>query len=228
MFKHIFFIPGLILAFLITFVVLNYKSAEPQLIMIWFRMASLGILAFFSVFTPVFLGVEYRDGGMRNKVIAGHKQSEVYIADLIAILIGTVIMSLCWFAAGLTALIKAGFGIGSFDLVNAVTLVFIALSYSAIITCISLRCRKMLISVAIGFVLFVFGYFAGVTAFSINMLAGSGATAVIENLIPTGQWFGTINVDETLPAIVRILISSGWAVLITAIGTLSINKRELK
>lgn len=227
MFKHIFFIPGLILAFLITIFVVRLKIADPDVAEYWHRSASLGIAAFSSFFIPFFLGCEYKDGAMRNKVIAGRKQSTVYMADLISALLGTTIMVVVWLAAGIIGLVSGGAPIGIGFIQNSAMILMVNLFYTAIIVWFSLRIKKMVLSSIISILFFIVSYFSGVTAFSINMLSGNSVTAVAENLFPLGQWFGIMNMDDSVPFYVRIAISIALLIVVTLIGKFKINKRAL-
>lgn len=55
---------------------------------------SCGYIAAFaiSVFTPMFTGTEYSDGVLRNKIIAGHKRWEIYLANqLFSMTVGAIV-----------------------------------------------------------------------------------------------------------------------------------------
>ena len=45
-----------------------------------------------SVLAGLFLGVEYGDGTIRNKLIAGHKRSTVYLANFFAVFAASLIL----------------------------------------------------------------------------------------------------------------------------------------
>ena len=49
-----------------------------------------------SVLAGLFLGVEYGDGTIRNKLIAGHKRSTVYLANFLAVFAASLMMSLAY------------------------------------------------------------------------------------------------------------------------------------
>ena len=49
-----------------------------------------------SVLAGLFLGVEYGDGTIRNKLIAGHKRSTVYLANFFAVFAASLMMSLAY------------------------------------------------------------------------------------------------------------------------------------
>ena len=65
-----------------------------------------------AIFTSLFLGVEYSDGAIRNKISIGHKRTNIYLSNLII----TVITSL--FSYILFLIVIASVGIPLFDTVT--------------------------------------------------------------------------------------------------------------
>ena len=65
-----------------------------------FEMAILQIFPFFPLFygtfSGLFLGVEYQDGTLRNKLIAGHSRWNVYLSALVTVIAGCFIIVLAW------------------------------------------------------------------------------------------------------------------------------------
>ena len=58
-----------------------------------------------AVFIGLFIGTEYSDGGMRNKLIVGHKRIEVYFANLITCTAALLMMHL----ADIAVIVAVGF-----------------------------------------------------------------------------------------------------------------------
>ena len=64
----------------------------------FFKYAILiGIVS--SIFCSLFLGVEYSDGTMRNKIIAGHKRTAIYCANLITNVSASLLLCLSYISA---------------------------------------------------------------------------------------------------------------------------------
>lgn len=232
MFKHIFFIPGLVLAVAITLgtmaMAVSVRHADPYMVQYWHRLAALGIPAFFTLFIPLFAGSEYKNGAIRNKAMAGHTQSRIYTAELIAVITGTFLMWACWAGTGAAYILATGGEVGSYYITNSFMILGCSIFYSSIITAFAMRIRKMEIASVISMIFFMFSYFAGITTFSMNMMAeDSKALAILENLFPLGQWFGIMNEDDAVPFYIRIILAVLMAVVVTVIGKLRINKREL-
>lgn len=66
---------------------MNYQEAadSPETVirqLNWYFLSTLPVAsAFCSVFCGMFLGTEYSDGTMRNKLMVGHTRKEIYIAN---------------------------------------------------------------------------------------------------------------------------------------------------
>ena len=88
--KHIFFIPGLILAVAITYLGMHtavaVRGTDIEVAQYWQKLAALGIPAFFSLFIPLFVGGEYKDGAIRNKAIAGVHCSRIARSSYVDVL----------------------------------------------------------------------------------------------------------------------------------------------
>ena len=63
-----------------------------------FSFAALGVLALAAV-VPLFVGCEYSDGTIRNKIVVGHHRASVYLSILITSVIAETLLILVWTAA---------------------------------------------------------------------------------------------------------------------------------
>lgn len=66
----------------------------------------LGI--FIAAFTGLYLGAEYSDGALRNKLIVGHRRPQVYLANLLTCSIASCSILLAGFAGGLVGIPTLG------------------------------------------------------------------------------------------------------------------------
>lgn len=84
--------------------------AIPAGFLPYFFNEMLAMGAVVALFTVFFLGVEYSDGIVRNKISVGHTRKDIYLANLITCYIAAVIQFLTY---TLTALLTGGLLIGS-------------------------------------------------------------------------------------------------------------------
>lgn len=61
--------------------------------------------AFFAAFVSLFLGTEYTEGTIRNKLIVGHTRAAVYLSHFAVSLTGDLFLYVCWMAGGLPAVL---------------------------------------------------------------------------------------------------------------------------
>ncbi len=113
----------------------------------------IGILS--STFSSLFLGTEYSDGTIRNKLIAGHKRITVYLSGLVLNLAAALLIILSFqlslFLAGVSLLGIEFFSMGTCSLVsNLVSGLALSAAYCAVFTFISMLCQKRAVSAVIG------------------------------------------------------------------------------
>lgn len=77
---------------------LAYPEERFALEKIFFQYAPLAGLAC-AVFTSLFLGTEYSDGTLRNKIAVGHSRAAVYLAGGVTCLVAGVLMNAAWVLA---------------------------------------------------------------------------------------------------------------------------------
>ena len=62
-----------------------------------------------AVFVSLFVGTEYADGTLRNKIIVGHARWEVYLSTYLVCLVGDLVILSGWLAGELTGILYFGF-----------------------------------------------------------------------------------------------------------------------
>lgn len=104
-----------------------------------------------SVFCSLFVGTEYSDGTIRNKIIIGHKRTDIYLANLITNMAAGLIMCTVYFIAYLCIGIPL---LGFFEadikiiLLFVVTVIILSFTFCAIFTMVGMNTSsKALIAV---------------------------------------------------------------------------------
>lgn len=201
-------------------------------------VVSGAIFGFLAVFVPVFEGVEYGNGVIRNKIIMGHSQKDVYFAHLIANIVIIVAVELLWLVTGVVS--GADFNLEL--LTYAVSMFFSNLAFASIVTCLLMRTQNTVVTVIVSALLF---YVSFMSCLITNYIVSHGSgvikkiSIVLENINPVGQWFthtlmcndhyapagGELISFGIMPQImIAVLIIAGF----TAIGIFKIEDRNLK
>lgn len=138
-----------------------------------------------SVFTALFIGCEYSDGTMRNKLIAGHRRSHIYIANLMVCIVAAFILCAAYIVPYLCTALPL---LGKFGYTLKVSAVYTALSFAltatftSVFTLVAMLCRNRAYTAA-GCILISFALlFAGVSIVSaLNEPEYFGAYSYTEN-----------------------------------------------
>lgn len=117
----------------------------------------LYVCFFFAVVSSMFLGTDYNDGTIRNKLIVGHTRTNVYLANLIVTFVAELLIMCVWFIGALVGVPALGFF--TFSPANLVTYfllcVLLVAAYSAINTFIAMissnKTMTVLVSLGLSF-----------------------------------------------------------------------------
>lgn len=111
-----------------------------------------------AVFCSLFIGTEYSDGTMRNKIVIGHKRAYIYLANFITSAIVSIAMSIMFFFPFLCIGVPL-FGFFEMDiklvLLFSLTALVLAVVFSSIFTLISMLNRNKAITAIICILLVV-------------------------------------------------------------------------
>lgn len=125
---------------------------------------------FIAIFTGLFVGTEYSDGTIRNKIIAGHTKTNIYLSNFILSVITALIFEVIWtifvLIIGISLFGKPIIGLNEL-LITCIDSIMFFIAYSAIFNFISvLSCNKT-ISAVVSILLFFVMLGVTVTAFNI-------------------------------------------------------------
>ncbi len=238
LFSNIFYIIGLILAAVITFIAVKtgqfagiLSVAGPNNMM---EILSAAIIAFFCIFSGAFICVEYSDGVIKNKIAAGHSRAEIYFSHLITQLIAEAVMIVVWIIAG----DAAGASVNAAFIEFAFRTFFYIAGIIALLTFIGMCVSKKYISsfAGIGILYLTFNF----------MLIGNYiccmvfyetplefAAKIVYNLTAVGQWFsssfyGAPEEAIHLPFAGSIVLSLLKIAVFTYLGISILNKKEIQ
>lgn len=209
-----------------------------------------------AIFISLFLGVEYSDGAIRNKISIGHKRKNIYLSNLII----SSIVGLFFYAIFLLTTVTIGiplFGVGTIPIsviLNKIfVLILVIIAYSSIFTFVAMICSNKTV-IAITTILLAFGMIFFVT-YCYNILTTpeyiqvgnivDGETQLKEeynpkypspekrkvyetllDIIPAGQ---TVQIQERNSNL-EILLGYSLAIIVifTGSGLMLFKKKELK
>lgn len=126
---------------------------------------------FIAIFTSLFVGTEYSDGTIRNKIIAGHSKINIYLSNFIISVIIAILFQVIWLIAVLIIAVPL-FGKPIVELNQLVIICFdsimFIIAYSAIFNFISvLSCNKTMSAVSSILLFFIM---LGVIVASVNII----------------------------------------------------------
>ena len=113
-------------------------------------MKFINIIGFFiAIFTSLFVGAEYSDGTIRNKIVAGHSRKNIYLSNLIVSILVGIFLELIYLiivsivSIPIFGLVQMTFSQFAFILLD---MIMIIIAYSSIFNFIALICSNITIS----------------------------------------------------------------------------------
>ena len=116
-----------------------------------------------ALFAPLFIGRDYKDGFIRNKLTAGHTRLEIFVSAIVTQATVTAVLSVCYMLGGMLGLLPTMFGV---DLnhgemfIRAGTLLLSLIATTILFSALALliKSRAGVVVIAIAFI-FSFGIF---------------------------------------------------------------------
>lgn len=192
---------------------------------------SAAMVLYFTVFTPLFMNAEYTDGYIRNRIIAGYSQRQIFAGCVLSQMSAALLMYVLYLIGGLIG----GAGFGSQFICTLLIMLFALLAYTAVVSAIAFRCRKTVALMVISILLFNLCFNCVMFGNAIMMLLdGKPAAkvgAICYNINTLGQWFCLTGLadDYVNPgAPVQIFISLAVTAAACLLANLGLAKRDLQ
>ena len=235
--QNVFFLGGCVIALVVTFAVTSNRIVFPFLEdldpsrRMFFVTAAM--VAFFTIFVPVFSNMEYTDGVIRNKMIPGFSQKQIFFSQYLSYVSLALIMWLCYLIGGIAG------GANPFGEYLTANLVFLValMSFISVVLMLSFRVTKTVVIIIIAGMMFSASFNMVLFGNLILMIASDSGNAVAEliaaliyNVNTLGQWFALSGFadDYANPGTpLQILLSLMVILLMTVLGTLGLKKRDL-
>lgn len=143
-----------------------------------------------AIFTSLFVGIEYSDGAMRNKITIGHKRINIYLSYLII----TSIASILFYVISIAVTLAIGitlFGIGTIPIKVLMIKIFVnimvCIAFSSIYTFVVMLCSNKTITAITTIIISLFFMFFATYCYSILETPPYIETAKINDQA-TGQY----------------------------------------
>ncbi len=231
--KSIYFIGGCLIALTFTFAVTTNTICFPFLeeLDISRRMffVTAAMVAFFTVFVPVFTNADYSDGVIRNKMIAGFTQKEILFSFYLSYASLAFIMWIFYLIGGI---LGGAEPFGAYLVPNLVFLVAL-LGFVAVILVLSFRLRKTVAAVIAAGLLFQTCFTMVMFGNLMLMLAEDKLgifPALIYNVNVLGQWFSLSGFADEVSdpgAALQLLISLAVIAVMAFVGSFKLNSRDV-
>lgn len=239
LFKNIYFILGCLIALAVTYGFTSgtiqfgpFHSLNAGEIMFF---VSAAIVLFFTVFSPIYVCSAFSEGYIRNRIIAGYTQKEDFLAQVLALEIGVVVMHVFYFIGGIVGILSAGQSLSTIPALPVVLFLIAIFGYTALVSAISYRFKNMIAGVVAGMLLFNFAYsFVMFGNIFLSITVGKPSfkiAAFVYNINVLGQWFAnTPFVDDNVNGGAPMQVVSSIVVLTLSllIGCIGLEKRDLK
>lgn len=223
--------------------------------------ALLQILPFlpvlYAAFIGLFLGVEYQDGTMRNKIVAGHTRSAVYLSQLLTAMLGCLGILLAWALSAAVGAVRLGWFVAPWTelLLRAAVILMTMTAMAAILTLFAMLITNRAVS-GVTVILTVFallllssylynalcepellsaaimtetGYEVGEPMPNPNYIGGTlrAAYQFLSEALPSGQAILLANQELTRPGL-SLCASLCIALLMTGAGIAVFRRNDLK
>ncbi len=230
---NIYFIGGCLIALIVTYLfsakifTFSFMNGMESAGRMYFVSAAM--VVFFTIIVPVFNNTEYGDGTIRNKVIAGYSQTQIYTSLLLSYLTMAAVMWVCYLLAG----IAGGAKLNGVAIVSNLVILLAVANYIATVMILSFRIKNLIAAVIAAMMLMYLC--SNLVLFGNALLTFTKGTtqkiiSFVYNISVFGQWFSRTGFADDIAnpgAPAQILISCVIVVGLTLLGVAGIDKRDL-
>lgn len=215
----------------------------------YYLLSPFSVISFVCpIFSSIFIGTEYSDGTMRNRLIVGHTRKKIYLANFITIAAVNVIIALI--ASLVTILLGTmlfGWNIGNplLFILHYISGIMMLIAFAGLFTLIAMAIHNKTISTVTSIIIFllsylaegvirrlVFGFYNGEAISDIfsdlsNDMVSRPVIEFLYDFIPTGQCLQIASNTVFNPF--RLPIFSALFTAITVVcGVLIFSKKDMK
>lgn len=108
---------------------LNYEEITNLEDIFFIYMVVIGIVI--AAFSSLFLGTEYSDGTLRNKLVCGHSRTAVYLSNLLTVILAALLLCIAFFIPMLALGIPL---LGTFSIAVPTIVLLVLCSFVTVIT----------------------------------------------------------------------------------------------
>lgn len=219
-------------AFIVWYFLLEYSS-HPS----WARqlgafafgtMPEVSLLFFASVFAALFVGTDYLEGTIRNKISIGHSRASIYFSNLITCSIGSFFHCvMCWaalFVVGLFTKGAVGFEPGEIVIRFVITMLAMisVCSMAIVIGMLTTSKSSSVVIIIVSSIAIIFGIAV------VNGLSDAKILKIIGDALPYGSAFKIDYIDSEYNRIVLPFYSMVFTALISSAGTFIFCRKDIK
>ena len=181
----------------------KYNTSIPLDSGLFVYVTVIGILL--AAFISLFIGTEYNDGTIRNKLVIGHTRSAIYLSNLIVCLAAGLLMCLSFLCASLLIGIPL-LGPFSINVQNIAVMVLVSFmmsfAFTGLLTLTAMICQSRAVTAVINILAVFF-------LLLVSMVITSGVSAISMRFSEMLFSFATRRISASLP-VSRMSISSSF------------------
>ncbi|MBQ6889295.1 MAG: ABC transporter permease subunit [Lachnospiraceae bacterium] len=191
------------------------------------------IPAFLTLFTGFFVGTEYSNKTIRNKLSVGHTRKEVYLSYLFTLYTAMGILFAAWLLGTISAFGVVGAELEGIRFLKiAIAAIFFSAAYAALLLMISITFQSKALAVILEIEFARVSLMIPLMGVVIieNMGMGTKLITFIINCFPMGQWMLSTRLLPVapMPVSVQLLLSVLLIVSIVLVSIKILKEKELK